>query len=49
MKVTCTNKPDFNLIAQALSYLLSEQLDAEIVVKMTPKDKDAEDKASSSA
>jgi BioD-like phosphotransacetylase family protein len=38
MKVVCKNKPDFNLIAQTLSYLLSQQLDAEIVITMTPKD-----------
>lgn len=50
MKITCTNKPDFNLIAQTLSYLLSEQLDAEIVVTMTPKEeKKAEGDASYSA
>ena len=36
-KVTYTNKPDFNLIAETLSYLLSKELDADIRVTMTPK------------
>lgn len=35
--VTFTNKPDFNLIADTLSYLLSKQYGADIVVTMTPK------------
>jgi len=37
MKVTCTNKPDFNLIGETLSYLLSKQYDADIKVTFTPK------------
>ena len=35
--VTFTNKPDFNLIADTLSYLLSKQYGTDIVVTMTPK------------
>ena len=37
MKITCTNKPDFNLIANTLSYLLSKQYGTDVVVTMTPK------------
>lgn len=37
MKVILKNKPDFNLIADTLSYLLSKQYDADVVVTMTPK------------
>ena len=37
MKVIMKNKPDFNLIADTLSYLLSKQYGADIVVTMTPK------------
>ena len=37
MKIIHANKPDFNLIADTLSYLLSKQLDANIKITMTPK------------
>lgn len=37
MKVIMKNKPDFNLIADTLSYLLSKQYGTDIVVTMTPK------------
>lgn len=37
MKITHTNKPDFNLIGETLSYLLSKQYDADIKVTFTPK------------
>ena len=36
-KAIYVNKPDFNLIAETLSYLLSKQYDADITVTMTPK------------
>lgn len=36
-KIIHANKPDFNLIADTLSYLLSKQYEADIVVRMTPK------------
>ena len=36
--VIFANKPDFNLIADTLSYLLSKQYEADIVVTMTPKE-----------
>lgn len=35
--VTYVNKPDFNLIGDTLSYLLSKQYDADIKVTFTPK------------
>lgn len=37
MKIIHANKPDFNLIGQTLSYLLSKQYDADIRVTFTPK------------
>ena len=37
MKIIYENKPDFNLIGETLSYLLSKQYDCDIKVTFTPK------------